>query len=259
MGDMQGVCHRCQAELPGAAGGLVQHSDDLVLFCPRCGAPQLLLQEHMRIDEPPGQATTGTLPPPRVGGKGTRSIDWRRALLAGGAVAFVGAVLVLVGLNVNVVAFLAFCWLLGGAVISVLLYSRQKPRIRIDARVGLRIGFVTGVLMVGALGVGGAATGVVLRFGTHGLDAFDRQSAEQNRLGQAWAVHWMEAHNEDKEVQEKYVSFVNSPLMTSPEMKAGAQLAQLAFQGLLLLLVASGGGAFAGMLQRSHSSAIHAE
>ena len=211
------------------------------------------------MEESPEQATTGMLPPPRVGERDSRDIDWRRALRCAAGVAVMGAVLLLAGLRVSLLALPALCWLLSGAVISVLLYSGQRPRMRIDGRVGLRIGMVTGVLMVAALGVAGAGTGVVLRFGTHGLAAFDEQSAEQTRLGQAWALRWMKAHNEDKEVQEKYLSFVPSPLMTSPEMRAGSQLAQLGFQAMLLLLVASGGGALTGLLQRRRSPAIRSD
>lgn len=213
----------------------------------------------MRIEEPAGQATTGMLPPPRVGDRGGKEVDWRRALVGSASVAAIGAVLILLGLQIGILAFLAFCWLLSGAVISVVLYSSRRPRMRIDGRVGLRIGVVTGVLMVVALGIAGAGTGVLLRFGTHGLAAFDQQRAEQTKLGQAWAMHWMETHNEDKEVREKYISFVNSPVMTSPEMRAGTQLAQLGFQAMLLLLMAGGGGAFAGMLQGRRGAAMRAD
>ena len=213
----------------------------------------------MRIEDPAGQVTTGMLPPPRVGEKDRRDVDWRRAFQGAAAVAVVGAILVVVGLKINGIEFLALCWLLSGATISLMLYAHQRPRMWIDGRIGLRVGVVTGLLMVGALGVAGAGTGLVLRFGTHGLEAFDQQSAEQSKLAQAWGVRWLQEQNQDKEVQEKYLSFVNSPLMTSPEVRAGTELAQFGFQGLLLLLVSSGGGAFAGMVQGRRGAAMRAE
>ena len=256
---MQALCHRCQAELPGAATGAHRNSEDLVLFCPHCGAPQLLLAEHMRMEDPAGQATTGTLPPPRVGRTDRREVDWRRALQGAGAVALAGAVLVLVGLKINAVAFLALCWLLSGSAISVGLYARQRPRVWVDGRAGLRVGVVTGLLMVGAVGLAGTGTGLVMRFVTHGLGAFDAQNVEQTKLGQAWGVRWLQERNEDKEVQETYLRFVNSPLMTSPEVRAGTELAQFGFQAFLLVMFSAGGGALAGVVQGRRGAAMRAE
>lgn len=239
--------------------GRHQHSDDAALFCPHCSAPQLLLPEHMRLDDPVGAAgsTTGTLPPPRVAD--SRGVDWRMALPGAAVVAVVGALLTVAGLKFDGVALLSFCWLMSGAVIAVGLYSRRRPRVWVDARVGLRIGVVTGLLMLGAMAVAGAGAGVVMRFVTHGMEAFDRQGVEQAKQAQVWALRWLQGQNQDKEVQERYVAFMNSPAMTSPEMRAGTELAQLGFEGALLLLISAGSAAFSGMLQGRRRSALRGE
>lgn len=222
-----------------------------MLFCPRCSAPQLLLPEHMRIEDPGAApvATTGTLPPPRVRTADSRQVDWQAALPGAAMVAVAGAVLTMVGLKVNGAALLSVVWLLSAASISLGLYVRRSPRAWMDGRIGLRVGVVTGLLMLAALAVAGAGTGVVLRFGTHGLAQFDEQSVQQTKATQAWWVNWMQAQGQDKDVQAKYVEMLNSPLMTSPEMKAGSELFSLGLEGAIIVLIAAGGGAFAGMLR----------
>ncbi len=248
-------CHRCQNELPDR-GGTYQSGDEGALFCPHCSAPQLLLPDHMRIEYPVEHATTGMLPPPLVGARHGREVDWPTALPKAAGVAVAGAVLTLVGLKVNVLALLGLCWLLGGALVSLGLYSRRRPRVWIDGRIGLRIGVVTGLLTLAALAISGAATGVVMRFSTHRLQAFDQRNAEQAKLAQAWGVRWLQEQHQDKQVQETYIRFVNSPGMTSPEMRAGTALAQLGFEGVLFLFVSAGGGALAGLVQRRRGAAM---
>ncbi len=199
----------------------------------------------------PSESTTGALPPPRVPGNRTGNgiIDWRTAVPIAAMVAVVAAVLTVLGLRLAGVAIFGFFWLLSGAVISIGLYARRSPQARMDARVGLRLGIVTGLLMLAATAVVGAGAGLVLRFGTHSLGQFDKDSAEATRAAQTRWLAWLKAQGQDQATQDKYVSVINSPLMTSPEMKAGTALFQLSFEGALLLLLSAGGGAFAGMLR----------
>ena len=210
----------------------------------------------MRV-ETEAAASTGMLPPPRVRSGDPRHVDWQAALPGAALVAIVGAVLTVVGLKLSGVALLSIVWVLSGATIALTLYARKNPRAWMSARVGVRVGLVTGLMLCGAMGVAGAATGVILRFGTHSLAGFDQQSAEQAKAVQAWAVNWLAQQGQSKEVQENYVRMLNSPMMTSPEAKAGSELASLGFQGVLILLISAGGGAFAGMVQGRRGRVAH--
>lgn len=249
---MQGYCHRCHGELPARLNDR-RDDDDAGLFCPRCSAPQLKLPEHMRVETMAVTAgdSTGAQPPPRVAGM--KQVDWHAALTCSAMVAAGAAALTLVGLKLNGVALLGMLWVMSGSVISLGLYRKRVAGARLtgrlNARAGLRIGVVTGVLMLATLGVTGAVSGVVMRFATHGMDQFDAQSAERTREMQAWMVNFMAQRGQDKATQDQYIAMMNSPRMTAPETRAGGELVSLGVQGVLIVLISAGGGAFAGMLQ----------
>ena len=251
---MRALCHRCHGELPEPSAGSSANDEDALLFCPRCGAPQILLPEHMRNEAPaPGMAalTTGTLPPPRPAGAGVGpgQVVWRAALRAGMAVATVSAVLTLAGLAFAPVSPLTVIWTLAGALIAVKLYARWSPLAAVDSKVGKRIGTATGLLMLAFIVVALAGAGVVLRFGTHGLEQFDRDNAAQRKAVHEWSLNWFERNTDDKDMQAQYAQQLNSPFLNSPEVQAGGALASVALQGLLLVLLSTALGSVAGRLQ----------
>jgi hypothetical protein len=245
-------CHRCHGELPSAVPGSSRTDEDALLFCPRCGAPQILLPEHMHSDPPPievaaaaGQ-TTGALPPPLPSATVAGKVDWRAAICAGAIVAVIGAVLTLLGFAFAFASFLGVLWIMAGGVIALALYARLRPLASVSGRIGSRVGFTAGLLMLAAIGIALAGAGVVLRFGTHSMDKFDEQAAQERRQVQDWTLKWFDDNVQDKDLQVKYAEQIRSPLMNSPEVQAGSALAGLATQGLLLLLFSMACGAFAG-------------
>ena len=108
--------------------------------------------------------------------------------------------------------------------------------------------------MLAAIAVPLACTGVVLlRFGTHGLDSFDKGNADQRKAMQAWSLNWFEHNTQDKDLQAKYAEQLNSPFLNSPEVQAGGALAGMALQGLILVLLSTGIGSLAGRLQAAQT------
>jgi hypothetical protein len=257
-GGMRELCHRCHGELPSSPAGSRHDDDAVVLFCPRCGAPQILLPEHMHIEAPvvATPSTTGAIPPPRPGGVGQSQIDWRVAIASGAIVAGVGAVLSVLGMKLLAFSFFSLMWTISCAVITLGLYARRRPIQRMDARVGMRIGLAAGVLMVSAIAMATATTGVVLRFGTHQMARFDRESAQRRKEIQVQFLAFLEKQTQDKDLIAQYSAALNSPQANSPEMLAGSALAGGAVQGFFILLLSAGGGAFAGMMRASQAQRL---
>lgn len=248
---MRELCHRCHGELPLSTFSDRHDDETAVLFCPRCGSPQILLQDHMRIETPVAEAhgTTGALPPPRPGNVGKSNIDWRAAILAGALVAAIGAVLSVLGLKFLAASFVATMWTISCAVLTLGLYARQRPVLKMDGKIGMRIGIIAGVLTISAVGLATATTGVILRFGTHQMAQFDQESAQRRKELQKQFLEILQNNTQDKDLIAQYSATINSPQANSPEMLAGSALAGGAVQGLLLLLLAAGGGAFAGKMR----------
>jgi hypothetical protein len=245
---MRELCHRCHGELPASTKG-----DSPLIFCPHCAAPQLLLSESMRIELPPVAPTTGALPPPRpVGSYPLNSrpgqVDWRAAIAATAMVAAVGAALLVGGVEFSAVSFLSVLWTMSGAVIALGLYSRNRPQAWMDARVGLRVGFASGLLTIAAMGIALAGTGVVMRFGTHSLGSFDAGIVQIFDINRQHVIQMMQEQNQPADIQVKLLG-----LMNSPEFHAGFAITYVGVLGGIILLISAGGGAFAGMLRASRS------
>jgi hypothetical protein len=245
---MHVLCHRCHASLPPAAPGSSRGDEDALLFCPRCGAPQILLPEHLRPDPPAILAvgSTGAAPPPRP--VSVSPIDWQAAIKAGALVACIGAVLATFGIKSNGAALLCILWTISGAVIALGIYSRGRAEARMDARIGLRIGIATGLTMSAAMGLGLAGAGLVMRFGTHSMAAIDEENSAARKAMLAKEIE-LSQQIDDKDLQAQYVAKMTSPEMNSPEMFAGLTLSMRAFEMLLILLFSACGGAFAGMMR----------
>ena len=242
---MLALCHRCHADLPHGADVSVRGNDTSLLFCPHCGAPQILLPDHMRLEVVP--VGSGVAPPPRpdhAPRTAARPIHWRSALSASVLVAAIAALLAVAGQKYPVASLLGVLWTMMGAVTALSFYSRQTPGAIINGRVGLRIGFATGLLMIAATGCALAFTGVILRFGTHSLASFDAEMAADFKQVSTQVTAWVQQQNQPREAQEKVIGIMNSP-----EVRAGSRLGTLVLQSVIILLLSAGGGALAGMLR----------
>ena len=225
-----------------------------MLFCPRCSAPQILLPEHMRAEGDGGpsgdrEQTTGATPPPRISPADPHQIDWRTALSAAGMVALVATGLRLIAMKFDLISILWFFWLLAGANLALGIYARRRPGGWMDARVGMRIGVVTGLMMCSALAFASGVAGVIVRYGMHGMTRFDEQSEQDNKALRERIKGWMEQQNVDPETRKNYAATMNSPLMNSPEVKAGSALFGFAFEGVILVFLSGGAGAVNGMMR----------
>jgi len=245
---MSESCHRCHAELPERKhSGGPYGREEASLFCPYCSAPQLLLPEHMRV-VPGMQAgdvlSTGTPPPPPESAPSARSLDWRAAILSGAAVACVGALLTVSGLRFGLASFVGIFWVMGAGIIAQGLYHRLRRAAAMDGRLGLQFGFVTGLLMVAALGIALGITGLAVRFGAHGMQTFDTEWAKQFAVMQKQMVEKMQQQGQAVDVQQRVLGF-----MDSAEVRAGLSVMYLMLLGFFVIVFSTGGGAFAGLLR----------
>jgi hypothetical protein len=225
-------CHRCHAELPGdVAGGTSYGGDEeRALFCPRCGAPQILLPEYLRAEvaaTPAGDAaTTGTVPPPRP-----QLVEWTVAIRCVLPVAIATGVLSVLAFVAPGASLLNMLCVLGGSGIVLGLYRA-------------RVGLLTGLMMVLAMGIGLSAAGAVARVALHRTATLDAEMNQYLEAQRAQVAASARAQAQDAEAQQHVVN-----LLTSPEGEAACVLGTLAFCGGFIVLLTSALGGFAGLLQ----------
>ena len=248
---MHRLCHRCHAELPGISAGLLGepaslNDDDPALFCPRCGAPQILLPDYMRHEDAPAAAavTTGAVPPPRP-----QSVDWPIAIRCAASVAAVTGILAVGALIFPAASFLNTLCILTGSAFVLGLYRSRRPLARIDAGLGMRLGLLTGLMMVAAIGLGLSVTGTVERFAVHnGLASFDAEVAKQFiTVEQGMAEQARSQPNNQAAALE--LQRVITGYLTSAEVRVGAGLLLLSVEAGLILVLTTACGTFSGLLQ----------
>ncbi len=242
---MYRTCHRCHADLPGelTAGAAYGGDEDQPLFCPRCGAPQILLPEYMRAEIAATPvlegSTTGAVPPPRP-----QMVDWPIALTSALPMALATGILVVASFAVPTAGLLNTLCILGGSGVALGVYRSRRPLARMDGRVGLRIGLVTGLLMCAAMGIGLAATGAIERFGVHGLSGFDNDVDQYFALIRTQMTTSLQGKDQDPAAQAHVMG-----LFLSREGRAGWVLVWLGFIGGFVVVLTSALGGFAGLLQ----------
>lgn len=234
---MYEVCHRCQVELPQRLPGA-----EVPLFCPHCSAPQIRLPEQMRAAEEVIAEAGGAPPPPLVAPQG---IEWRAILPTAAWVAVVGGLLSVLAQKSMFADFISPLWVLASGSIVLAVYLRRRPDARMNGLAGWRIGVVTGLLLVGAKGAGLSAVGVVARFATHSMAAYDAGTARDAQAGQAMALSLMPSRKDDPAFMAQYERMLNSP-----EVKAGSMLGMAGLRAAFILLFAGLGGLFSGAVER---------
>ena len=228
-------CHRCQAELPERLPRA-----EILLFCPHCSAPQLMLPETMRVEGDSSRAKA--LSPAVAPGAG---VEWRAVLPTAAWVAVVGGLMSVLGLKSGFIGAISPLWVLASGSIVLGVYLRRRPGARMDGLSGWRIGLVTGLLLVGAKGVGLSATGLVARFATHSMAEYDADWLRNVQAQQVFTENLLPTTKADSAFAERY-----REQREWPELKAGYGLGVAGFNSAFILLFAGLGGLFSGAVER---------
>jgi hypothetical protein len=225
---MHQYCHRC--------GGELSPGDQVPVFCPHCGAPQLYLQEYDRaVPAEAASTSTGAAPPPHP-----HMVEWQTAIRCAAFVAVIAAILSVIGLRLRVVTLLSYFWIFSASMTTLTLYQRHRPNAWMDARVGARIGFTSGLLLVSAVTFAMAVAGVVTRYLLHATGDFDT-SISQLFDQVAVQISRSAAGNPELPRILQYIS--------SPEFRAGYALFGIAFTASVLLILSTLAGAVGGLLR----------
>ena len=147
------LCHRCGATLSASE-----------LFCPDCGSPQLKFAQQ---DEAGNEYTSGRLPGTVARSQG---ISWKDAILAALLVAVPAGVLS----SVSVLSWGCCLWVVGGAVLSIVVYHRRAPSFLLETRSGVRIGAVAGLVAAYSSLIATAVWRVFARYVLHRGEAIDQ-------------------------------------------------------------------------------------
>ena len=230
---MHQFCHRCGGDLPDSGGESP--------FCPHCGAPQLRLSlENQSLPDgvtDNGSASTGATPPPRP-----RLVEWKAAIRCAVLVSVVAAALSLGAVRIQVLSSVTLLWVFSASLITMSLYQRLRPAAWMDVRIGARIGVVVGLFLAVALGASTAGWGMISRYALHSMGGFDVQMEEMLK-------HSLQQMPADR------ASSVTG-LVQSPEFRGGTMAAGFATMSLVLLLLSTLGGAFAGLLRMRRGAAV---
>jgi hypothetical protein len=207
------LCHRCGANLSASE-----------LFCPNCGSPQLKFAQQEEAEtvfggvRPPGA-------PPRAQG-----ISWKDAILAALFVAVPAGLLS----AVSVLSWGCCLWVVGGAVLAIVLYHRRAPGFLLETRSGVRIGAVAGLIAAYSSVIATAIWRVFARFVLHqgyAIDQFYDAVIQQSTA--------LVKTNPDAEAQWRaYVHF-----LMSPDGRAAYTLMNAATTSVGIILFSAIGGA----------------
>lgn len=233
-----GWCVRCGGELPA-------RDNEGLLFCPHCGAAQLMLPEHLRVvtEDMPGASTTGMVPPPRP-----QVVDWRAVLQSAGLIGGVAAVLMALGMLVDVLQAVGTLWVVLSGLTAAWLYGRLRPTLPMNARVGVRVGVVAGLASVSLAGIVLMVGGLVDRFALHRGAELDDWVTKGIAVGVA-------ALNQPGMNQPLNAQLLG--ILQSPEGRAGYMLMNFALDALFLVGVAAVAGAVAGTMASRRSRVGH--
>src|SRR5271155_6243031 len=116
---MNPICHRCGATLSASE-----------LFCPNCGSPQLKFAQQEE-----GETSHGGLRPPGAPPR-AQGISWKDAILAALFVAIPAGLLS----AVSILSWGCCLWVVGGAVLAIVVYHRRGAGFFLVTRSGIRIG-----------------------------------------------------------------------------------------------------------------------
>jgi hypothetical protein len=219
------VCHRCGATLSASE-----------LFCPDCGSPQLKFARQEEADsEFPGRPG-GTIA--RVQG-----ISWKDAILAALLVAVPAGLLT----SVSVLSWGCCLWVIGGAVLAIVVYHRRAPGFLLETRSGIRIGAIAGLITAYSSVIATAIWRVFARYVLHqgyAIDQFyDALIQQSTALVQT-----------NPDAQAQWHSMVH--FLMSPDGRAAYTLMNAATTSLGIVLFSAVGGALGVRLLASRKATL---
>jgi hypothetical protein len=219
------LCHRCGATLSA--------SD---LFCPDCGSPQLKFAQPESEGEYTGSRRDSAAP--RMQG-----ISWKEAIRAALTVAVPAGFLS----AISVLSWGCCLWVVGGAVLTVVLYHRRAPSFLLETRSGLRIGAVAGLMASYSCVLAGAIWRVLQRYVLHQGNAIDEFYASVIQQSSA-----LVQTNPDAQAQwQAYIHF-----LMSPDGRAAYTLMNAATTSLGIIFFSAIGGALGVRLLTARKSAV---
>ncbi len=143
------------------------------LFCPQCGAPQLVLTEadveRVAAEHAISASTTG--PMPRI--SGAERIRWRPVLQIVAALALIAALAVALGAAVPLFSLLGWFFVFSAPMLTLNLYQRRVPGAPMGAAIGARIGIALGLLMAFVLTAENAIGELIYRYPMHNAAKMD--------------------------------------------------------------------------------------
>jgi len=207
------LCHRCGANLSA--------SD---MFCPNCGSPQLKFAQQEEAE-----TTSGGVRPPGAPPR-AQGISWKDAILAALLVAVPAGLLS----AVSVLSWGCCLWVVGGAVLAIVLYHRRAPGFLLETRSGVRIGAVAGLIAAYSSVIATAIWRVFARYVLHQGHAIDQFYDAVIQQSTAFVKT-----NPDAEAQwHAYVHF-----LMSPDGRAAYTLINAATTSVGIILFSAIGGA----------------
>jgi zinc-ribbon domain len=210
---MSPLCHRCGATLSASE-----------LFCPNCGSPQLKFAQQEEVES---GSVTGR-PPGAVAR--VQGISWKDAILAALLVAVPAGLLS----AVSVLSWGCCLWVVGGAVLAIVVYHRRAPAFLLETRSGVRIGAVAGLIAAYSSVIATAVWRVFARYVLHRGDAIDQ--FYDSVIQQSTALVQT---NPDAQAQWRlYVHF-----LMSPDGRAAYTLMNAATTSVGIILFSAIGGA----------------
>jgi ribosomal protein L40E len=219
------LCHRCGDTLAQASA-----------FCGHCGAPQLryTAQETDFLPGSNGEAS----PAPQAQSMEYSGVQWRPVIRIALWVSL-GA-----GILSSVLAAASLLWILGGAVLVIVLYRRSVPNALLQPGQGARIGMLTGTLTAAAAMASNTLLLVIQRFVLHQGSQLD--ATLNSTMQQA-----MTRATSGAEAQAQMASTVT--FLLSPEGRAGMVLLGMGFIAAVILLLSVAGGVLGTRMYRSRS------
>jgi hypothetical protein len=194
------------------------------MFCPNCGSQQLKFAQQDESETPYGGVRPPGAPPRAQG------ISWKDALLAALLVAVPAGLLS----AVSVLSWGCCLWVVGGAVLAIVLYHRRAPGFLLETRSGVRIGAVAGLIAAYSSVIATAVWRVFARYVLHqgyAIDQFYDSVIQQSTA--------LVKTNPDAEAQWRaYVHF-----LMSPDGRAAYTLMNAATTSVGIILFSAIGGA----------------